>query len=179
MIPSNRPVAGKDLVAIKEQFGLSTADAAWLFGISITRWSEIANKGYEQHVTDPTLALLVRLLDQHPELPVVPKAPSAAEMFAMVNQIVPADQKRFSILMGSEASASYRWLKKGGRQPAVLQRLFYFLSLCILSRTEGDRIRLMDGWATTVADEAKARGVADVFQVGRWTPGARSANDEN
>ena len=81
--------------------------------------------------------------------------------------------------MGAEASALYRWLKRGGRQPAALQRLFYFLSLCILSRTEGERIRLMDGWATTVEAEAKARGVADVFKVGRWTSSARSANDED
>lgn len=179
MIPLNRPVAGKDLIAIKEQFGLSTADAAWLFGISITRWSQVVNKGYDEHVSDPTLALLVRLLDQHPELPVVPKAPTAEEMFSMVNQIVPTDQKRFSIAMGSEASASYRWLKRGGRQPAALQRLFYFLSLCILSRTEGERIRLMDGWTKTVEAEAKARGVTDVFKAGRWTPQTRSANDEN
>ncbi len=137
--------------------------------MSITRWGQIAINGYEKPISDPTLALLIRLLDQHPELPVLPKAPTATEMYSMINQIVPLDQKRFSILMGSEASSSYRWLKRGVRQPAALQRLFYFFSLCILAKGPGERIALLDRWANTVEEEAKARGVEEIFKAGRWT----------
>lgn len=169
MIPINRPVLGRDLDDIKLQFGLSTADACWLFGMSITKWTQIARKGANDAVTDPTLALLVRFLDQHPELSVIPKLPDGQEMFDLINSVAPTDQKRFSILMGSEASAAYRWRKIGSRQSPTLLRLMYYMKMALLGRPDEDRLSLLDTWSKTVEVEGKARGVEDVFHRGRWS----------
>ena len=175
MIPTNRPVQGRDLDDVKLQFGLSTADACWLFGMSITKWTQIARKGANDSVTDPTLALLVRFLDQHPELSVIPKLPDGQEMFNLINSIAVTDQKRFSILMGSEASAAYRWRKIGSRQSPTLLRLMYYMKMALLGRPDDDRLEMLDGWAKTVGIEGKARGVDDVFHRGRWSMGAEGS----
>lgn len=170
MIPSTRPVLGKDLDAVRQQYGLLTSDACWLFGLSITRWMQIVRQAAELPVKDPTLALLVRFLDQHPELSVIPKFPSVAEMYDMVKGIQDTDQKRFSIMFGSEASATYRWLKAGSRQSPAVNRLMHYLKSALLSRQPEKRAELLEGWRETVSKEAMARGVPDVFKSGQWNP---------
>lgn len=172
MIPSNRPVLGRDLDDVKMQFGLSTADACWLFGMSITKWTHVARQGANEPVTDPVMALLIRFLDQHPELSVVPKLPDGPEMFELINSVTPIDQKRFAIMMGAEASAGYRWRKEGARQAPTLLRLMYFMKLSLLGRPASDRLTLLNDWSKTVEAEGRARGVDDVFRLGRWRPKA-------
>lgn len=170
MIPSSRPVVGRDLEEIKQQFGLSTADACFLFGISITKWTHIVRQGADVPLTDPTLALLVRFLAEHPELSVIPQMPTAAEMFELFNEVLDVDQKRFSLMLGAEASAGYRWRKANSRQSAALQRLMYYMRLALMSRSSSDRLQLLDGWSRTVASEGAARGVDDIFRAGQWLP---------
>jgi len=178
MIPANKPVLGLHLALVKSQLGCSTADICWLLGVSITKWTQIVNgKGRDRPVTDPTLALMVRLLDSHPELSLIPKAPSATEFFEFMNEIAPTDQKRFSILLGAEASAANRWLTKGQRQGATQQRLMHCLKLFLLSRPAAERPELLDSWSNVVATEGKARGGKDVFKEGRWNKEA--ANEAN
>jgi len=176
MIPTNRPVLGRDLDDIKQQFGLSTADACWLFGMSITKWTHVCRQGAAEPVTDPTLALLVRFLDLHPELSVVPKLPDAMEIYTLVNSIVDTDQKRFSILVGSEASATYRWRKHGSRQSPTAQRLMYCMKMSLLGRPDADKLELLDEWEGVVKAEGQARGVDDVFRRGYWS--AKSEPEE-
>ncbi len=172
MIPDNRPVIGRDLDTIKQQFGLSTADACHLFGMSITKWTHVARQGADVPVTDPTLALLARFLDGHPELNVIPRYPDPTEMYDFVNDIHPVDQKAFSVLMGSEASATYRWRKTGSRPSPVLQRLMHYMRLSLLARDETGKVELLSDWRTTVAQEGLVRGVPNVFKVGRWRSSA-------
>lgn len=175
MIPTNRAVLGRDLDDVKMQFGLSTADACWLFGMSITKWTQIVRKAVDEPVTDPTLALLVRYLDQHPELSVIPKLPDGEEMFELINTIIPTDQKKFSILMGSEASAAYRWRRVGSRQSPTLLRLMFYMKMSLLGRTDSERLQLISEWQKTVELEGRARGVDDVFRRGRWRMGPVAA----
>ena len=170
MIPTTRPVLGKDLDTVRQQYGILTSDACWLFGLSITRWMQIVRIAAELPVKDPTLALLVRFLDEHPELSVIPKFPGAAEMYEMVNSAQKTDQKRFSVLFGSEASASYRWLKIGSRQSPAVNRLMHYLKSAMLARQPEKRAELLERWRGTVAMEAVARGVPDVFKSGKWNP---------
>jgi hypothetical protein len=170
MIPDTRPVLGKDLDTVRQQYGLLTSDACWLFGLSITRWMMVVRQAADLPVKDPTLALLVRFLDQHPELSVIPKFPSVAEMYEMVNSIQETDQKRFSVLFGSEASATYRWLKAGSRQSPAVNRLMHYLRVGMLSRQPEKRADMLEAWRVTVAKEAQARGVPDVFKSGQWNP---------
>lgn len=178
MIPKNRPVLGKDLDAVRTQYGLLVSDACWLFGLSITRWMQVAKDGADTPVSDPTLALLVRFLADHPELSVIPKFPTVPEMYEMINEVMPTDQKRFSVLFGSEASATYRWLRiPGSRQSPAVNRLMHYLKVALLTEQPNQRLKLLEDWRGTVEDEARARGVPDVFKTGGWNPNKKKKEE--
>lgn len=177
MIPTNRPVLGRDLDEIKQAFGLSTADACWLFGLSITKWTHVVRQGADTPVKDPTLALVVRLLDANPDLNVVPQPPTSQELFDLLKESLPElDQKRFSIIMGSEATAGYRWLKVGSHHSPTLSRLMLYMNMALMRLSRRDRVKALEQWRETVELEASARGVDNVFSVGRWTT-TTPAND--
>jgi hypothetical protein len=173
MIPTNRPVLGKDLDSIAQQFGMLVADACWLFGMSITKWMQIVRQNPEVPLKDPTLALLVRFLADHPELSVIPKFPSAEEMFTLVNKVQEVDQKRFSVLFGSEASATYRWLKPGSRMSPAVGRLMFYMKMAMLAASPDKRGEMLENWRETVKLEGQARGVEDIFKSGAWKPKAK------
>ena len=168
MIPLNRPVVGKDLDSVRQEFGMLTSDACWVFGMSITKWTEVVRKNADKPLNDPSLALLVRFLDQHPELQIVPKFPEAQEMFRLVQEIQDIDQKRFSVLFGSEFSATYRWLKPGSRMSPAVARLMHYMRLHLLASKPRSRAEVLQDWRTTVELEARARGAKDVFKSGDW-----------
>lgn len=177
MLPTTRPVIGRDLDDIKQQFGLSTADACWLFGLSITKWTQVVRQGADDPVKDPTLALLARLLDANPTLSVIPEMPTSQALFDLLKESLPdLDQKRFSIILGSEATAGYRWLKVGSRHSPILSRLMLYMSLSLKGMSPAERRKSLLAWKKTVELEASARGVDNVFAGGRWTVGA-AAND--
>jgi hypothetical protein len=169
MIPTTRAVIGADLEDIRVAQGLSTADACWLFGMSISRWTEIVRRGADSDVADPTLAVLVRALDKYADnVRIIPKMPTAAETFELLNAYQVIDKKRFAILTGTEASGGYRWLTQGARQPPVLQRIFFCMRQMMLSRPESERAGIIEDWAKMVEREAEERGVKDVFKKGYW-----------
>lgn len=173
MIPTNRPVIGQDLEVVTQQFGILVSDACWLFGLSITKWTQIVRGAPQEPIANPTLALLVRFLAEHPELNVIPTFPNAADMFQEINAIQEIDQKRFSVLFGSEASATYRWLKPGSRISPVVGRLMLYMRMALRARQPNDRSAMLGRWCETVRNEGRARGVDDIFGYGAWNPKAK------
>ena len=170
-IPKERPVIGKDLDDIRERLDLSTADACWAFGLSMNAWTDVAKSGADQVIENPTLALLARFLDEHPEVVVIPKMPSAQEVFDLVNGVMETPQRSMSVMLGNEETAAYRWLKVGTRQPPTVQRLLFGIKQALLRRPEVNaKLELLNAWRKTVDQEAKARGVDDVFATGQWPP---------
>ena len=169
MIPDNRPVLGRDLDAVRQEFGLLTNDIIWVLSMSITRWTQIVRQAPDEPVKDPTLALLVRFLAQHPELAVVPKQPSAAELFALMNEAADVEPKRFATYLGAESSAAYRWMKSDARPSSTVTRLMHFMKTALLMQDNAGRTQMLEDWRKTVEQEAKARGVDDVFKSGRWS----------
>ncbi|WP_404666939.1 hypothetical protein [Roseateles asaccharophilus] len=144
--------------------------------MSITKWMHVVRQAADAPVKDPTLALLVRFLDQHPDMSVIPKFPEAQEMFDTVNKITDVDQKRFSVLFGSESSATYRWLKpSGSRVSPAVGRLMYYLKMALMAKPPADRGVMLEDWRETVRLEAQARGVDDIFKQGSWKPKAEKA----
>lgn len=170
MIPADRPVLGQDLDTVRQEFGLLTNDMIWVLSMSITRWMQIARQAPDVPVKDPGLALLVRFLAQHPELDVVPKAPTASEMFALMNEVTTIAPKHFAAYFGSETSAAYRWMRPDGRPSSTVQRLMYFLHAVLLMRPPAQRAQFLEDWRKTVLQEGRSRGIPDVFASGRWTP---------
>ena len=168
MIPTDRPVHGKDLDTVRQQLGLLTSDACWLFGLSMTRWMQTVRQAPDLPVKDPTLALLVRFLDAHPESCPLPKFPGVPEMFELVNSAQETGQKKFAVLMGSEGTSTYRWMSGGSRQSPGVLRLMFCLKQALLARTPEKRTELLEAWGKTVAAEGVSRGEADVFTSGKW-----------
>ena len=169
MIPSNRPVLGRDLDAVRQEFGLLTNDMIWVLSMSITRWTQIVRQGADEPVKDPTLALLVRFLAQHPELALVPKSPTAQEMFGLMNESADIEPKRFATYFGAETSAAYRWMRPDARPSSTVLRLMHFLKTVLLMQAPAGRTQMLEDWRKTVDQEAHNRGVSNVFQTGRWT----------
>ena len=169
MIPTDRPVLGRDLETVRLAFGLATQDIIWVLGMSITRWMQIVRQAPDAPVKDPALALLVRFLAQHPELAVIPKQPTAPEMLAFMNEIADIEPKRFATYFGAESSAAYRWMRPDARPSSTVTRLMHFLKTALLMQDAAGRTQLLEDWRKTVAQEARNRGVDDVFKTGRWT----------
>lgn len=169
-IPENRAVLGRDLKEIKQLFGLSTQESCYLFGLSITKWTTIVNQQPDTPLSDPSLALLVRFLAIHPELSIIPKSPTATEMFDLIHKVIPMNAKEFSVFFGSEGSAYNRWKKNISRQGPSIQRLLYYFKLAIMGRPMSEQVTLLNSWKNTVKSEGAARGVIDVFKTGQWRP---------
>ncbi len=173
LIPSNRPVIGRDLDTLRLAFGLTTHDTIWLLNLSITRWTDIVRNAPDAPVSDPSLALLVRLLVQHPELvqALLPAKPHASEVFDLMRSATPIELKRFSTHLGAEASAGYRWMRPGAQPSAMVQRLMQCLRTVLHGQNNDMRSQELSSWRNTVEQEARARGVVQVLQTGRWRPG--------
>lgn len=171
-IPKNRPVLGKDLDNVRQALGLTSSDALFLFGLSITRWMHVVRRDAELPVIDTSLAILARFIDDNPEIRMMPEFASADEVFANVSRCsktTEIHQKHFSIMMGAEASAAYRWLKTSSRQSPSVIRLFWHINTALERQTNAkQRDQVIRDWIKMVKVEGKARNVDDIFEVGRW-----------
>lgn len=172
LIPTSRPVIGEDLDALREQLGLSTMDACWLYGMSMTKWMNEVKKGARTPVSNVTLALLARQLSAHPTLCPLPQSPSAASVFESIGRHESGiDKKRFAILFGCEASSGYRWITVGSKISPVLSRLFLvFQTISLSFQSRGATDKHLREWERMVEREAQERGVVNIFSAGRWTP---------
>lgn len=174
LISTERPVTGADLDAVRQLFGLPVADAIWLFGLSPNKWSEMV-KHANDPLKDPTLALLVRFLDQHPEISIVPKWPDIRDMYEEFNKSQAWSRDDFSVSFGYERTSTTRWLNAADfRQTAALSRLLYCFQEVMAPMGHLERTKLMDGWRETVRKESEVRG-GNVFASGKWP---KASNDD-
>ncbi|HAL39097.1 MAG TPA: hypothetical protein DCP03_13715 [Polaromonas sp.] len=169
-IPEGRPVYGKDLDMLRLHLGLLVGEACYLFSLSMTRWMHIVRQESELPIKDSSLALLVRLYDQHPELCPIPKSPAPDELFEFLSAVRGAlGQREFGALFGAESSSAYRWLKKGGPPSPYVNRLMTGLKRLMLSVPEYERSAVLDEWVRCVTAEGLARGtVKSPMVTGKW-----------
>lgn len=186
VIPKNRPVLGKDLDTLSQLYGLSTTDALYLFGVSITKWMHAVRRDAELPLADTSLALFARFLDDHPEIYFMPQFPSPPEVYERIKSYQNDDEqlppRHFSLIMGAESTASNRWLNgTSGHSPSV-SRLLWSLDEA-LKRNAGEsnfapgvggragkaaNKELIKEFIETAQLEAQLRGVNDLFAEGRW-----------
>lgn len=176
LIPSTRPVIGEDLNALREQLGMSTSEACWLFGMSMTKWTQVVKAGAKTMLKRPTLALLVRALNSRPDLTLLPVHPGAHDVFDRLRAAdEEMDKKRLSIFFGSEASSGYRWITLESEISPALARLFLVFQRLYdraLSESPASANRMVADWRKMVEVEARERGIANIFVTGVWTPEA-------
>jgi hypothetical protein len=182
MIPNTRPVIGDDLVTLRDRLGLGSGDACWFYATSMTKWAKMTGNarsdaspipGSKLPVPDPTLALMVRVLDANITASALPPpAPTPSDLFAMINEIRETTRKAFVVMFGAEASSGYRWVVAGRKIGPSLERLFTVFTTLFNEAKAESRARaelFLQDWDQMVLLEGKRRGIEDVFKAGRWT----------
>lgn len=182
-IPNDRPVLGKDLDAIRQSYGLTTTDACFLFGLSMTRWMHAVRRDFDLPLADTSLAVLARFMDKYPELFLLPKFPEPSDVFEKIRAVKGYDQlssRHFSLILGADSTAANRWLKQGGRQSPSVVRLLWHINEALDHTNPGGKpkvdVDLNKISQTEVINqllemaklEASLRGTVDLFKEGRW-----------
>ncbi len=60
-------------------------------------------------------------------------------------------------------------MRPDARPSSTVTRLMHFLKTALLMQDTAGRTQLLEDWRKTVEQEARNRGVSDVFKTGRWT----------
>lgn len=175
-IPENRPVLGKDLDVICQQYGMNTTDALFVFGLSMTRWMHIVRRDAELPVLDNSLAVLVRFMDKFPDIRILPTFPKVEDLFESIKSDAGILPRTFSLLMGAEETASYRWLSGRSRQSPSVLRLMWHVNQALTVRMDGEegspdieeRQEIIKTLQALAELEAGARGAKNLIEEGRW-----------
>lgn len=166
MLPSDRPVTGRDLEALRQKLDLLVNDFCFVLGISMAKWSRI-KKSPDAPLDDPGLAILARVLDDDPSLSLVPKAPTPQAVHDKIVAHKPYSampRRAFGIVLGRDASASYRWLEQQQHTGTVTDRLLIVLAKVL--DTKG--LPGLEKWMTVVDTEASARKISNIWREGLW-----------
>jgi len=133
-------------------------------------------------VSQPGIALLLRLLASDPSQNPIPRAPDVHAQLKLYNEYLPDDMKldpkRFAVIHGFEASAGYRWFDGKAVMPVAAQ-IMYFMRLRLEGMSPAKRRKFMVWWIETVLAEAKARNIEDVMRSASWGAGKDSEDDED
>ena len=165
MISDDRPVTGTDLMDLRARFGLSVGDFLSLMGLSVPQWTRIRRE-MDEPVYDPAVALLARYLDANPNHPMIPRRPSAEDLYRRLDGLLDGglSKKEFGLALGREASGGYRWLVQGGKMPPVLLQILEALEIDVSEQGAG----AWQEWRATAEREAAARGIGDIWKEGQW-----------
>ena len=160
------PVTGATLRQLQMVLGGIDADSMrYLLGVAMNVWGRLVNDATHAPLPRPTVGLLARFYRDHPEVVDLPTGVTPQEVFSFVSTVDPKyTLKRFGLLMGCDASAGYRWLKRGGNTSATVDRLLYFLARN-LERDGDAALHEFEGY---VEAEAKSRGIFDIWRSKGW-----------
>ncbi len=165
-IPDNRPVLGSDLVAFRDRYDLTNDDMMWMLGMSPTDWFETTGSARPRMLKDEARAILMRFVDECPELSPLGRRPNAGWLFEKLTEAHGPETtlKRFSLAFGRTSGAAFRWVRHGARPDPAAARLMA-IWLAADARGMGSIFPHLEHLADT---EAKARGVADLRRGGSW-----------
>lgn len=164
MIGKNEPVCGRHMEALRQTLGITVEDANWLFGISMSHWSRVVKQNPDEPIRDITIAIITRYLDKYYDRNFLPVFLEPAQLLPELEKIDPhITRKRFSIMVGKEASSGYRWIvNRGGASPAIRRAGYLIMNLL---KEKGS----IAEWEEMVEEEAAARGKVNIWTEGRWT----------
>ena len=172
-ISRTEPVTARHLKDLRSALRLTTDDTKFAFGLASNRLIEMTSDKsdrLDEPLSRPNVAMLVRLYNQYPDLVPVPERLLAREVYYQIG----GHMKRFSLLLGMEGAAAFRWLRRN--DPS--ESLGSVTSDSLLSPTTERLARILlkffdEGrqreWVQMVEGEALSRGVSDIFRTGSWT----------
>ena len=110
------PYTGNDLERWRLVNGLSKPQAANAFGLPQAKWIELTSlQNGDKPLTDPVLAMLLQLYDQHPESAPIPRETDVKAFYEYLGlKDSPRDRERFASLIGRSAPSVYRLLLHDG-----------------------------------------------------------------
>ena len=159
-ILDQRPIQGSDLERLRRKLKLSIDEARMLFGVSMNKWVELTQgAGAREPIKNATVALLVRYYDKYPEKCPIPRAPDIDDLLELLEEGEP--QKRLGPLLGKEGVSAHRWKSTNKAMSPSVKRLARHM---MEEYEQGNR----DEWVAMVEEEARLRGIENVFSSGSW-----------
>lgn len=175
MIDKNRPVCGADMERLRQKLGVTVEDMCYMIGISMPRWGLLVRRNGDKPLRDVTTSLIVRYIDKHIDDSYLPKMPTPHDLFermesdqVVINALGSVNMKTISVMLGRESTSGHRWLVTGrGPSPSILRA-----SLVISNILSGSNPEIgLQEWLGVINEEARARGVSDIWKAGKWTAG--------
>lgn len=165
-IPDDRPVLGSDLLAFRGRHGFTVDDMLWLLGMMVPDWLETTGSARPRMVKDQARSMLMRLVDECPELNPISRRPNPKWLFERIREIhgPSITLKRFSLAFGRTSGAAYRWLRFGARPDPAAARLMA-IWVAAEASGKGSIFPYLEHLAET---EARARGICDLHRGGSW-----------
>ncbi|MND21789.1 hypothetical protein D3C80_121590 [compost metagenome] len=158
-IPDNRPVRGGDAKQLRTIHQLSADQARSYYRMSPNSYASMTGKGALASLLNPTIAIMTRVWAANPLY--VPKERDWT--FDEISKIVPDTPRNSGIALGKQQSSATRWGHDVNMTPVVKA------CASLMVRTVVDDS--YGAWLEYVIEEAKSRGVENVFSKGHWNKG--------
>ena len=161
VIPTNRPVLGSDLLELQKALDASTAEMHYILCMTPNEWADTVNAGRDEPIKSIPVEIIVRVLDESPELSPIPQPPDPNEIYELVKGIRDMGMGAFAELCGSEQTAAVRWLTQQRAHHPKSSRVFEVL-LGRLTRGKNplSRADRLYNWELMVFMIGRAREVA-------------------
>lgn len=160
-IPNDRPVIGVDIELMRSATGFKVDELRWVLGLSLAQWLEYTKRHPNKPISNPTVALLLRLYTAKPHL--IPLPPSADPVRIMKKADI--SQRRLSLMLGKQATSAGKWIKEGAELSGNVRRLAKHLE------DIAEDPDALAQWESMVEQEASLRGVPDIWKQQGWKPG--------
>tara|TARA_R110001583_G_scaffold18497_11_gene73508 strand:+ start:1298 stop:1822 length:525 start_codon:yes stop_codon:yes gene_type:complete len=158
-LPEDRPVIGMDLELMRTAMGFKVDEAKWVFGLNQVQWRRYTVDELMVPISNPTVALLLRLFSRRPDLIPFPPAADPEKLMEMAS----LNRRRLSLMLGKDASAANKWLNQGVELSGNVRRLAKLLENAIVEDPAW-----ADEWIGEVDREAQRRGIPDLWHAGGW-----------
>jgi len=168
------PIRIQDILVLRDKLGIGSIDMAWLLGITANHWGTLMRDARlaPSALADPRHAVLVRWLAGHPqETPSLYGATAGEFLLRLRRATGSLTAKAFALALGWDASAGYRWHRRGAPIAPTGRRAISLLD----ADDDGVLAANWREWSHNADLEARLRGL-DLARVTSWRkPGEAAA----
>ena len=162
-IPTNRPVLGRDIDALPKRLQCGIQRCCALLGISYNSWQKIV-KQPDEPVSIISIALAARLLDAFPYLAAPPYSPEDLLSRLQEKSGHRTSRAEVALMLGRQATSFSHW----GNTEVAPAEVVVNLSAYLVEILDELSLDAFEHYRSLVEQEAKARGIEDIWQRGTW-----------